>query len=664
MSNTWYSFHNHAVACMLSVQPPGPGIRCDSVNERDESVFRTMRVRFTILFGFIVAASIVIVSLVSVLQARQAYLDRSIRDVQFIADLTVKTLDPLAAATPDQAAFAEKVAPYVKFIGDQYFAAQNMTGYASVTTTEGIAIFHGKLGTGSNMAKDLGAQGADLLNRARNANFDGTIFYTWQNKDEKVARDKFAVIRRLPSHPDWTVWITAYTTDDLLLPFRTVERILVSVGAAILLAALACVFFSVNGIVRTITRFQADVLRVAEGDLRTGLTQSKAMESRGDELGTLARSFSKMAGNLRSLLEGTRAHTASVSQAVEQLTAASQAVAAHCTDTAEAAARAAEGADQQAHITDEIAQTMQQFITTIDQIAQGASDSAAEVQRAAQLLHEMTANLGSVTSTAKDVSDGAKAAADLVKEAARSVDEMVTGMGRIRESSADTARQIEELASASARIGEITDTISAIADQTNLLALNAAIEAARAGEHGRGFAVVADEVRKLAERSAVSARDIAELIGQIQRGTEQSVAAMAVGMERAKEGADLAERSRSILKGVLEAAEAAVGFGKAISDLAQQLEASAAKVQVSFNSVAAVTEENTAATEEMAAGTAQVKNSIHRIREISQSTAEAAAAVTRAVESLTRSAATVEQSAQAMSAVARELNTQVSQFQL
>lgn len=74
---------------------------------------------------------------------------------------------------------------------------------------------------------------------------------------------------------------------------------------------------------------------------------------------------------------------------------------------------------------------------------------------------------------------------------------------------------ITDLKKFSTQIIDIIDTITTIADQTNLLALNAAIESARVGEAGKGFAVVADEIRKLAEKSTNSAKEISDILENI-----------------------------------------------------------------------------------------------------------------------------------------------------
>src|SRR5699024_12513282 len=75
-------------------------------------------------------------------------------------------------------------------------------------------------------------------------------------------------------------------------------------------------------------------------------------------------------------------------------------------------------------------------------------------------------------------------------------------------------------------VTKLVEVINEIAEQTNPLALNAAIDAARAGENGRGFAVVADEVRKLAEQVGLAAKDITEIVTNIQQESKNDSKAL------------------------------------------------------------------------------------------------------------------------------------------
>jgi methyl-accepting chemotaxis protein len=89
-----------------------------------------------------------------------------------------------------------------------------------------------------------------------------------------------------------------------------------------------------------------------------------------------------------------------------------------------------------------------------------------------------------------------------------------------------TDGEIEALAAAAQKIGDVVKLIRDIAGQTNLLALNATIEAARAGEAGRGFAVVASEVKTLAVQTANATEEIAGQIQAVQSSTTSAVEAI------------------------------------------------------------------------------------------------------------------------------------------
>ena len=267
--------------------------------------------------------------------------------------------------------------------------------------------------------------------------------------------------------------------------------------------------------------------------------------------------------------------------------------------------RGEQEAEQQRQIArgQKIAASVKRFETIIAQVVGTVSSSATDLKSTAGA---MAATSEETTRQSTTVAAASEQATQNVQTVAAATEELTTSIQEITQQAVQASTVIQEgvrqtsqsneqvqgLAHAAEKIGDVVRIISAIAGQTNLLALNATIEAARAGEAGKGFAVVASEVKALATQTAKATEEIASQVQAIQEATQV-------------------------------AAQSIHSFTSTIN-----------KVDETTNAIASAVEEQSAATQEIsrsvlqaAQGTQEVSSNIASVSVAAQHTGEAAAQV-------------------------------------
>jgi methyl-accepting chemotaxis protein len=302
--------------------------------------------------------------------------------------------------------------------------------------------------------------------------------------------------------------------------------------------------------------------------------------------------------------------------------------------------------EEAASAAEQLGRNMEQIAAAAEQSSAGAEESRAGINQIAKT-SEKADELAKFSLQKSEVLQG------LIKTTTTDIESLIKGVQASADANMESTKLIKELEKNSEQIGEIVGAVVRIADQTNLLALNAAIEAARAGEHGRGFAVVADEVRNLAEISEKSAREIRNVVDDIQAQVQQVVTEIDTAT---KESLAEMEKARAITSDLdkidTDMVEVVDGVTAITKNAADCLNSSQTFLK-GAEDIASNAEEQSSAAEEASKGVVEQNKAFAEMQTASENLAELTDTLKTATDS--------QKSAEEVAAAAEELSANVEE---
>jgi len=487
---------------------------------------------------------------------------------------------------------------------------------------------------------------------------EGYSTYLWQyNSEIGRIESKTSFVKAFEPW-GWIVGTGLYAVDSNAM-IASQRNQLIIVFAAIAVVCLSALIVFARMISGNINKINLALKRIAAGDL----TEKVDIKS-SDEIGDMANSYRAMQKYLNNLVGQLKVSSSQLSSASEQLAVAAKQSSDSTQQVATSSQQMAKGAQDQSTNAQETSRSIIHLSEAINLMAAGAAEQSAGVQKAVESITSVAGSMSQVAGNAGKAAQSAKQAADSARCGADRSKQTLDGMDKIKASTAEVAKKIEELGARSTEIGKIVAVIEDIAAQTNLLALNAAIEAARAGEQGRGFAVVSDEVRKLAERTATSTREIAELVSSVQKGVKEAHEVMATGSSAVVQGYDMAVQAGQSLEQILQAASDVNSQVDRISVNVQEVNTATSDLVKIVDSVGKVTEKTTATTRQMSESASHVSKAVETVAGIAEENSAATEQVSASAQEMSAQVEEIVASAQTLKEMAASLEQSIAIFKV
>ena len=406
--------------------------------------------------------------------------------------------------------------------------------------------------------------------------------------------------------------------EELAAVQRRANIITIGLTASIVLFGIFGGIVFVRGITKPVQRVMSTLQKVSKGDLTEKVEDVKTR----DEIGQMASYTNEMIDSLSSMIGQIKSNA-------DQLVSASSQIASSAEQTSK-------NSESSASAVEEMTSTMHEMSANIQNVAKNTQKQAASVTETSSSVEQMVSSIQRVAENVKRLVSISERSKEAVSTGSVAVSKSSTGMNEINTAIQKSAQTIMSLGSRTEEMSKIVEVIDDIAEQTNLLALNAAIEAARAGEQGMGFAVVAEEVRKLAERSAKSTREIADLIHSVANEASVAVDNMTKSTGIVEQGLVASREVIQALDGIKTAVEEVSKYSNEIGAATQEQSSGSEQIGKAMVNLNEVTHEISSASEEQASGAEQVVKAIEKVREMVQQNASSAVELASSAEQLSK----------------------------